>query len=117
MKGWERKMEFEGVKLDLPNGFEEEFTIIATLLSPIQSHIGILIVGEDYHELSKQPIIRIYLLALEATDWSIEDELYAFAFGDYASANRFVDELPNLSAIDFLLLINGHNQKQLQLFQ
>lgn len=109
-------MEFEGMELLVPDDFEEEMTVLATLKSPAQAFIGILIAGEDYQEKAKEPVIRIYLLALEDQEWHIADELHAFAFSDYASAQRFVDDLPDMSAIDLLLLINGYqsNQQHLQ---
>lgn len=80
--------------------------LIETLISPMQPNTGIIIVGENYEETSIQPIVRIYLITWQDDDWVIETELQAFAFRDINSANRFVSDLPNLSAIDVLILMN-----------
>lgn len=81
--------------------------LIDTLISPMQPSTGVIIVGENYEEASIQPIVRIYLITWEDDDWGIEEELQAFAFSNIGSANRFVSDLPNLSAIDILILMHG----------
>lgn len=93
-------------QMNLPEELDG-MVLIETLISPMQPNTGIIIVGENYEETSSQPIVRIYLITWEDDDWVIETELQAFAFSDIDSANRFVSDLPHLSAIDILILMHG----------
>ncbi|MGK7377609.1 hypothetical protein ACSFXN_07180 [Planococcus sp. 1R117A] len=85
--------------------------LLETLISPMQPNTGVIIAGENYEETSIQPIVRIYLITMEEEEWVIEAELQAFAFSDIDSADKFVSDLPNLSAIDILIRMNGHQSK------
>lgn len=98
------RMEF---KLEIPQGFEE-LKLLGTLLSPTAADTGIIIMGEDYEKDSTEPTIWLYLVRLVGEEWHIQDELEAFTFTNYESAERFVADLPGMSAIDLLLLMNGH---------
>lgn len=94
-------------QMDLPEELDG-MVLLETLISPMQPNTGVIIAGEHYEETSIQPIVRIYLITLAEEDWLIETELQAFAFSDMDSANKFVSDLPNLSAIDILIRMNGH---------
>lgn len=100
-------MEF---KLEIPKGFEE-LELLGTLLSPVAGNTGVIIMGEDYEETAAGPTVWLYLIGLIEEKWHIQDELEAFTFSNYESAKRFVDDLPGMSAIDLLLLMNGYNKK------
>ncbi len=76
-------------------------------ISPIQPTSGVIIAGENYEETAIQPIVRIYLITMEDEGWVIETELPVFTFSDLDRANNFVSNLPNLSAIDILIRMNG----------
>lgn len=93
-------------QMELPKELDG-MVLIETLISPMQPNTGVIIVGDNYGETSIQPIVRIYLITWEDDDWVIEKELQAFAFSDMDSAKRFVSDLPNLSAIDILILMQG----------
>lgn len=93
-------------QMELPEELDG-MVLIETLISPMQPNTGVIIVGDNYGETSIQPIVRIYLITWEDDDWVIEKELQAFAFSDMDSAKRFVSDLPHLSAIDILILMNG----------
>lgn len=93
---WELPEEFEGMEL------------LETLISPAKSDMGIMILGENYSEGAERPTVRIYLISIEEDEWDFEGELQAFEFLNFESAKRFVEELPSMSAIDLLLLLNGH---------
>lgn len=82
--------------------------LLETLISPMQPNTGVIIAGENYGETSALPIVRIYLITMEEEEWVIEAELQAFAFSDIDSANKFVSDLSNLSAIDILIRLNGY---------
>lgn len=100
------------MKIELPEELEG-MEILATLLSPDKPEIGVLVLGEDYQEKSNQPVIRVYLINMYEEEWVIQDELQAFAFWSFESAKRFVDDLPSMSAIDLMLLMNGHSKDML----
>lgn len=92
--------------IELPeklNGME----VLATLFSPAEPNIGILVTGENYEEKTTQPLVCVYLIAFNEGKWFIQEELQAFSFWSFKSAKRFVDDLPNMSAIDLMLLMNG----------
>lgn len=97
-------MEF---KLEIPQGFEE-LELLGTLLSPVADNTGVIIMGEDYEDAAAEPTVWLYLIGLIEEKWHIQDELESFTFSNYESAKRFVDDLPSMSAIDLLLLMNGH---------
>lgn len=94
-------------QMDLPKELDG-MVLLETLISPMQPNTGVIIAGENYEETSTWPIVRIYLITMEEEDWVMEAELQAFAFSDINSANKFVSDLPNLSAIDILIRMNGH---------
>lgn len=87
----------------------EDLEVLATLYSPEKPNIGVLVTGEDYYEKSTQPVIRVYLIGVNEEQWFIQEELEAFSFWSFKSAKKFVDDLPSMSAIDLLLLMNGHS--------
>ncbi|WP_298830116.1 hypothetical protein [uncultured Planococcus sp.] len=93
--------------LELPEEFEG-MELLQTLLSPAKSDRGIMILGKNYSDGVERPTVRIYLISIEENEWDLEEELQAFTFLNFGSAKRFVEGLPSMSAIDLLLLLNGH---------
>ena len=93
---WELPEEFEGMEL------------LQTLISPAKSDVGIMVLGENYLAGTARPTVRIYLISIQEDEWDFERELQAITFPNFGSAKRFVEELPSMSAIDMLLLLNGH---------
>ena len=53
-------------------------------------------------------MIRIYLLHKVEDEYAIQSELEAFQFPDYAMAKSFNDWLPNMTALEILLIMNGY---------
>lgn len=92
---------------------QENVQLIDTLFSPSKTDIAILILGENYEEDSFGPIVRIYLMEQIKEEWCIQEELQAFQFHNYERAVNFVGDLPNLSALDLMLLMNGRQSKPL----
>ena len=92
---------------ELPEEFEG-MKLLQTLISPAKSDMGIMILGENYSDGAERPTVRIYLISIKEDEWDFEGELQAFTFLNFESAKRFVEELPSMSAIDLLLLLNGH---------
>lgn len=99
-------------QMSLPKELDR-MVLIETLISAMQPNTGVIIAGENYEETAIQPIVRVYLMTMEDEGWVIETELQAFAFNDIESANKFVSDLPNLSAIDILIRMSGHQSNSL----
>lgn len=99
----------EDVQLLLPEGFEDKMEIITTIFNST-NEVGFVIAGESMHPTSKQPILRIYLLANVDVGWVLQEELQAFAFTNYDNAQSFLENLPSMSALELLLVMNGQQQ-------
>ncbi|WP_298830050.1 hypothetical protein [uncultured Planococcus sp.] len=102
------------IPIGIKDQLEDNMEVITTIFSPALSGIGILIIGENYHEDADHVVVRIYLLGNEETEWFIQDELQAFAFLSLASAQRFIINLPSMSALDLMLVMSGHGSKSHQ---
>ena len=101
----------ENVTLLIPEGFEDDLEIITTIFNETKE-VGFAIVGEDMHPDSKQPIIRIYLLANVDSGWMFQEELQAFAFWNYEKAQSFLSNLPTMSALEILMIMNSHEETE-----
>lgn len=101
--------------MNLNKEIVENHNVLVTLLSPYHSNLAILITGEDYFQKSTKTIIRVYLITEIRDEWSIQTELESFAFSNYNSANKFINDLPGMSAIDLLILMNGEYKKKSEL--
>lgn len=99
------------MELNLAKEIVESTHVLATLLSPSQPGLGVLIAGEEYYKGSKYPIIYVYLIHESESEWQIQKELESFKFSSYNSATQFVKDLPQMSALDLLLLMNGWQKK------
>lgn len=95
----------EDIKILLPEGFEEDMEIITTIFNSTKE-VGLVIAGEDMYPTSKHPVLRIYLLEQIDEGWAIQKELYAFAFLNYDAAHSFLENLPNMSALELLIMMN-----------
>jgi len=99
-------MNDENVKILIPEGFEDDMEIITTIFSSTKE-VGLVIAGEDMYPTSEHPILRIYLLENVDLGWTLQEELHAFAFWNYNDAQSFLENLPTMSALDLLIVMNG----------
>ncbi|MGE6415874.1 hypothetical protein ACQKDD_17050 [Planococcus kocurii] len=97
--------------IEIEEQLEDNMKIITTIFSPALSDIGILLAGENYYEQAKQVAIQVYLLGNEKGKWFIQGELQAFIFSSFSSAQRFIDNLPSMSALDLMLIMSGYGSK------
>jgi hypothetical protein len=95
----------EDVNILIPEGFEDDMEIITTIFN-LTKEMGLVIAGEDMYPTSKHPILRIYLLENIDVGWAIQKELHAFAFLNYETARLFLENLPNMSALELLIMLN-----------
>lgn len=101
----------ENVKLLIPEGFEDNLEIITTIFSST-NEVGFAIVGEDMNPASLRPVLRIYLLENVDSGWMLQEELQAFAFWNYDKAQSFLRDLPTMSALELLIIMNTHEEKE-----
>lgn len=87
------------------------FQILSTVKNANHENLGILIMGKNTDkEKYIEDIfseIRIYLLGKSDSKYHVENELVAFAFHDLKSAYEFVVKLPNMSALDILIMMTN----------
>lgn len=99
-------MNNEAVNIFMPKNFEDEMEVITTIFNPTND-IGLAIAGENLHPTSKCPILRIFMLETVDQGWAFKEELQAFAFLNYDDAQSFLENLPTMSALDLLIVMNG----------
>lgn len=87
--------------------------ILTIAISPVMQDLGILIMGVNMKPLKNElPTIRIYLLQKDGRKFNVEKELEAFSFFDANSAMEFVMNLPEMSALELLLMMNGQGAQE-----
>ncbi|PUB08348.1 hypothetical protein [Paenisporosarcina sp. OV554] len=101
----------EDVKILIPEDFEDNMKIITTIFSSTKE-VGLVIAGEDMYPTSEHPILRIYLLEHIDLGWAIQEELHAFAFLNYDAARLFLEKLPNMSALELLIMMSAHEDSR-----
>jgi len=96
------------LKVNIPNELLEEMESQGTIISPVFPEMGILVLSEGMFHHSKDIVIRIYRLQLEADtqSYNIYYELVALSFSSYSDSKDFIDHLPNMSGIEMLILLN-----------
>jgi len=96
----------EAVKILMPEEFGDEMEILTTVFTP-ENEIGLVIAGENMYQTSENPVIRIFMLENVDLGWALNEELQAFAFLNYDEAQSFLVNLPNMSALELLIIMNG----------
>lgn len=104
-------MNKEAVNIFIPKNFEDEMEVLTTIFNPTND-IGLAIAGENLHPSSKCPIVRIFMLETVNQGWAFKEELQSFAFSNYDEAQSFLENLPEMSALEMLIILNG--QKDLR---
>ena len=99
-------MNNEAVNIFMPKNFEDEMEVITTIFNPTND-IGLAIAGENLHPTSENPIIRIFMLENVDQGWAFKEELQAFTFLNYEYAQAFLENLPQMSALEMLIILNG----------
>jgi len=92
-----------------PDELIEDMKILSTVTNPEKEDLGILIMGENM-EVEQYSgglsVIRLYLLNKRNFKYHFEIELGAFAFYDLESAYGFLIKLPEMSALELLIMMN-----------
>lgn len=97
-------------ELVIPEELSNYMQILTTIVSPLKEDMGILIMGEntdaDNHAVDALSVIKIYLLGKQGSNYHVESELGAFAFNDLESAYGFLVSLPEMSALELLIMMS-----------
>ena len=97
------------IEINVPEWFvRDELHILKTIISPISKNIGILIAGENFDSTkSCYPTVRLYLMRLIEEKYELTKELEAYSFRSLDEAQRFSTKLPELNAIDLVMMLNS----------
>lgn len=82
----------------------EEMELITHLISPKYSSIGILFMKEK--DESESIVIRIYRTEEIEGEYQASNEIGSYSFVELSHALEFIEHLPQMSAIDLMLLQN-----------
>lgn len=96
------------IQLILPEWFVlDELHIIETIVSKNSANIGIVVAGENF-DMSKHccPTVRLYMIRLIDNQYELMKELDAFQFESVEEAKAFSGKLPELNAIDLIMMMN-----------
>lgn len=96
------------VEVNIPEWFElDGLSALHTVISPVFRDVGVLIAGENLDN-SKccDPIVRLYLVTLTEDKYEVTKELDSFKFKCINAARTFSEKLPNLNALDLVMLLN-----------
>lgn len=74
--------------------------ILTTFFSPKDDKVMILVLGENM-EGKKEGFAFVYLY--QCYDGVVDHGIEAFAFNNGKEAKEFVENIPNMSALDFML--------------
>ena len=98
----------EQIQVNLPQCFElNELYPLDTIMHPNSNKVGFLIAGEHFHKNAiSNPIVRVYLMNLQENGYEVTTELESFKFSTIHEAQSFVAQLPTLSALDLILMLN-----------
>lgn len=102
-------MNNEPVNIFVPKDFEDEMEVITTIFTPTND-IGLAIAGENMYPTSTCPILRIFMLETVDHGWAFKEELQAFTFLNFDDAQTFLENLPQMSALEMLILLNGQKE-------
>ena len=63
--------------------------------------------AKDFFEGFPNPLLRIYMVQKFEAEYVIQTELEAFQLSEYELAKHFNDRLPNMTALENLMVMSG----------
>lgn len=96
------------VAVNVPEWFvADELHMLKTIVSPNTEEVGILMAGENLDATKCcSPTVRLYLMKLVDNQYEVIKELDAFQFNTTDEAAKFSSKLPEINAIDLVLMLN-----------
>lgn len=88
----------------------ESMELLQFIESPVFEGLGILIMGEN---MIGMPNVRFYELEKIEDVYEVKQELQAFTFLSSTEAMAFLDHLPDMTALELLLMMNKVQEEKL----
>lgn len=90
----------------LPSELVESVDSINVLISPVNKEVGVVITLNNDKSKNKA-FVTIYSIFLQTNEkYSIKDKLQTFQFKDQLFASKFYQHLPDMSALELILVMN-----------
>ncbi|WP_223701694.1 hypothetical protein [Sutcliffiella deserti] len=95
------------VDVIIPDELLNKMEIHGTMVSPNKPDVGVLILTKGFNRFSREIVIRVYRLQRDklTNKYTIYLELQAFAFSNYMQAKEFLANLPNMTALEMLMML------------
>ncbi|ATP39451.1 geranylgeranyl pyrophosphate synthase [Solibacillus sp. R5-41] len=95
-------------QINVPEWFVlDELHILETIISPTSNNMGIIVASENFDAKKRcYPTVRLYMIHLVDDQYELTKELDAFQFRSVEEAKQFATKLPNLNAMDFIMMLN-----------
>lgn len=93
------------LRISLPDDLTENSIVEVTMISPKNEQEGIVALSEDIGEVINLRLFHLFLSADDEVYYPVQ-ELAAFCFKERKYLEDFLSELPNMSALDMLILLN-----------
>ncbi|WP_345239572.1 hypothetical protein [Pontibacillus salipaludis] len=96
------------------NMMAKHYIIEHVIISPINKEKGVVVVSSTEEE-QEALILRIFAIEFdhEADSYVTTSELEAFSFDDQEFGKKFIDHLPNMSAIELMFAMNNFHKKHI----
>lgn len=81
------------------------------LTNPLDMNVGVVVLSK-FDKGSKGKLIRIYSIHKKTgdTNYKLLAELQSFLFPDAFSAKRFIEHLPQMTAIELMFMMNSQTK-------
>ena len=85
--------------------------VLSIAQSPVIEGLCIVFLGEYFSGEAGLPTIRLHLAKLneQTNNFQLEKELEAYSFMTVEAALEFLEQLPNMSALELILAMNSVN--------
>lgn len=94
-----------------PNELLEKYTLESTFFSPTHTHFGLATFSQIQDSVH---IIRLYQLARSNHDeqYHVVQEMVSFSYQNRQDLDDFLKRLPNMSAIEMLMMLHPSDDSQ-----
>ncbi|WP_053366534.1 hypothetical protein [Bacillus sp. FJAT-27245] len=94
------------IPIDFSNPILKEMNFESAIISPVNNNFCIGFFSKEMPE-TNNVLINLFLLeySLEHLSYEIINELQSLSFSDISTARLFIQNLPDMSAMDFIISI------------
>lgn len=97
------------LNLVLPESLRKEMKVHAIFQYPGVDDLSVLAMLHDMSVDKVGHVVRLYMMRRENDELLVELELEAFAFPDEETAVLFAIRVPNMTALEILMIQGGNN--------